>query len=716
MAKNVVINVKTSPSTVEEIYPITKLENIVGATNLAFGQGYGTCSTAAATVAKVGTLANYELVTGGIVSIKFTNAVPASATLNINSKGAKNIFYKGSAITANVIKAGDTATFIYDGTRYQLISIDTYDDKFLKLDGGGFLRNTTNDDQAKIGRATNDSQLYILGGNHTNNGAFLMVNGKEMTTDTGCFLLRANDGTNTGSLKGFPNGSVTWEGKHLVRSVNSKNADSSGNITVGASDVDALPVNDPMANSGLRVKSQSTTKGTNPSSYTFNGIWIMDSSGSHNQSDRLGGFETQVSPNGEVITRFQGYGIESGSTEATSIQLGVRADGSKWTSVTPPPDDSWGDAIATTGWVRKNIKGGSLDIDYLADEQLLVFEKQTQSTSVHAESVGFITISLSNTIPSGYLPLLGYTYSRSAYADLYDYAVTNGLIISDSDWLVLEETQNGNVPFYSSGDGSTTFRVPKLNGWVKAGEQAGNYLEAGLPNITGQFGGPEGMNNYFDGAFYLKQEDCTYNISNSGDSDDLFGFDASLSSPIYGKSNTVQPESVSVIYVVKAFGELTNIGSTDIATLSDQITYITNNYIPKNDGTASNLRVDGLTLEGRKVMREPQRVRIYSGGATNTSLSLSQSWKNFDALCFVVKSEGTSQATMCTTVIKQNYEIQILLDSGATNIGIDFQPRGDSDRSYCSYHLPGKNGSTDTSWALAFRKFTYVAEVWGLTY
>lgn len=641
MAKNVVINVKTSPSTVEEIYPITKLENIVGATNLAFGQGYGTCSTAAATVAKVGTLANYELVTGGIVGIKFTYDVPASATLNINSKGAKAIYNRGSAIAANVIAAGDTATFMYDGTRYNLLSID---------------------------------KAYL---------------------------------TSHQSLSGYV---------PTTRTVNSKAL--SSNITLAASDVDALPVDDPMANSGLRVKSQNITKGTNPSSYTFNGIWIMDSSGSHNQSDRLGGFETQVSPNGDVITRLQGYGIESGSTEATSIQLGVRADGSKWTSVTPPPDDSWGDAIATTGWVRKNIKGGSLDIDYLADEQLLVFEKQTQTDSVpvHSESVGFITISLSNTIPSGYLPLLGYTYSRSAYADLYDYAVTNGLIISDSDWLVLEETQNGNVPFYSSGDGSTTFRVPKLNGWVKAGEQAGNYLEAGLPNITGQFGGPEGMNNYFDGAFYLKQEDCTYNISNSGDSDDLFGFDASLSSPIYGKSNTVQPESVSVIYVVKAFGELTNIGSTDIATLSDQITYITNNYIPKNDGTASNLRVDGLTLEGRKVMREPQRVRIYSGGATNSTLSLSQSWKNFDALCFVVKSEGTSQATMCTTVIKQNYEIQILLDSGATNIGIDFQPRGDSDRSYCSYHLPGKNGSTDTSWALAFRKFTYVAEVWGLTY
>lgn len=93
-------------------------------TNLSLGQGYGTCATAAATAAKVVTMSSYALTTGGIVVVKFTYAVPASATMNINSKGAKNIYYKGAAITANIIKAGDTATFIYDGTRYHLLAVD----------------------------------------------------------------------------------------------------------------------------------------------------------------------------------------------------------------------------------------------------------------------------------------------------------------------------------------------------------------------------------------------------------------------------------------------------------------------------------------------------------------------------------------------------------------------------------------------------------------
>ena len=94
--------------------------------NASLGQGYATCSTAAATVAKTATLSNYALATGGIVTVKFANGVPANATLSINSKDPKAIYFRGTAITADVIKAGDIATFIYSGTYYHLISIDRW--------------------------------------------------------------------------------------------------------------------------------------------------------------------------------------------------------------------------------------------------------------------------------------------------------------------------------------------------------------------------------------------------------------------------------------------------------------------------------------------------------------------------------------------------------------------------------------------------------------
>ena len=101
-------------------------------TNVKLGHGYATCSTAAATVAKVATLSSYTLTTGGIVAVKFTNAVPANATLNINSKGAKNIYFRGAKITADVIKAGDVATFIYS-SNYHLISIDRWQNDISSL-------------------------------------------------------------------------------------------------------------------------------------------------------------------------------------------------------------------------------------------------------------------------------------------------------------------------------------------------------------------------------------------------------------------------------------------------------------------------------------------------------------------------------------------------------------------------------------------------------
>lgn len=90
----------------------------------SLGSGYGTCSTASSTSEKAVSLSGYNLVTNGYVSVRFTNAVTRNSTMNINSRGAKPIYYNNSAIGNNIILAGCTALFIYDGTRYHLLSTD----------------------------------------------------------------------------------------------------------------------------------------------------------------------------------------------------------------------------------------------------------------------------------------------------------------------------------------------------------------------------------------------------------------------------------------------------------------------------------------------------------------------------------------------------------------------------------------------------------------
>ena len=87
------------------------------------GQGYGIDSRSSAATAVTATLNGYVLMDNGIVVIKFNYNVPASATLNINDQGAKAIYYNDAAITNNIIKAGYTATFIYNNY-YRLIAID----------------------------------------------------------------------------------------------------------------------------------------------------------------------------------------------------------------------------------------------------------------------------------------------------------------------------------------------------------------------------------------------------------------------------------------------------------------------------------------------------------------------------------------------------------------------------------------------------------------
>ena len=93
-------------------------------TNKQLGQGYATCATAETTLDKTASLAGYVLSEGGVVAVRFTNAVPARARLNVNETGEKQMRYDGTAIRAGIIQAGDTATFMYDGLYYHLLAVD----------------------------------------------------------------------------------------------------------------------------------------------------------------------------------------------------------------------------------------------------------------------------------------------------------------------------------------------------------------------------------------------------------------------------------------------------------------------------------------------------------------------------------------------------------------------------------------------------------------
>lgn len=83
---------------------------------------FGSCSTAAATAAKTVAITGFTLVTGAVAFVRFTvTNTAANPTLNINSTGAKSIYYRNAAISAGYLAANRVYCFVYDGSQYELV-------------------------------------------------------------------------------------------------------------------------------------------------------------------------------------------------------------------------------------------------------------------------------------------------------------------------------------------------------------------------------------------------------------------------------------------------------------------------------------------------------------------------------------------------------------------------------------------------------------------
>lgn len=184
--------------------------------------------------------------------------------------------------------------------------------------------------------------------------------------------------------------------------------------------------------------------------------------------------------------------------------------------------------------------------------------------------VGYEYFSMNPNVPQGSLPLLGGLYDRATYPDLWDWVQTQtGYCKTENEWQTLSAAQNGNVPFYSSGDGSTTFRVPSLKCWIKGkdgSETIGTYLDAGLPNIIGSFEASRyGYEPISSGAFTSKWPSGYTVYYMYPGSDGLYSkeidLDASRFNQIYGNSSTVQPESIVGMRLVKAYSNIEDTGS-----------------------------------------------------------------------------------------------------------------------------------------------------------
>lgn len=210
---------------------------------------------------------------------------------------------------------------------------------------------------------------------------------------------------------------------------------------------------------------------------------------------------------------------------------------------------------------------------------------------VGQDYVGKLEFTINKKIPAGKIPAFGTTYSRTTYDKLWQYIQEHpDMMLSEADWQAYSSSHNGQVPFYSDGDGSTTFRTPCLKGIVEGGasiNEVATNKEAGLPNITGyiqagagetgQTAGGYGVFRYVGGAFYGDQEvqfsPTGYQGSYpSGPTYQYTRMDASRSNPIYGNSSTVQPPTIVGMWLITAYVAVTNITSTTLDNIASGLT------------------------------------------------------------------------------------------------------------------------------------------------
>lgn len=165
----------------------------------------------------------------------------------------------------------------------------------------------------------------------------------------------------------------------------------------------------------------------------------------------------------------------------------------------------------------------------------------------------------------------------STYPDIFE---------TEANWQT-SVTNYGTCGKFVYDNVNNTVRLPLISGFTEGTNDLtalGVLTQAGVPNITGQVrygnSGDIGVNtSYISGAFYADTGTNAKSASSGSQTNYPLLFDASRSSSIYGRSSTVQPQSIKVLrYICIATST-----KTDIEVDIDEIATDLNNKLDKND-------------------------------------------------------------------------------------------------------------------------------------
>lgn len=298
-------------------------------------------------------------------------------------------------------------------------------------------------------------------------------------------------------------------------------------------------------------------------------------------------------------------------------------------------------------------------------------------------AIGDIKFSFAKVVPNGWLRCDGNLYQRSEYPDLYQWATDNNYLVSEETWQSTKTANDGgSVGYFSTGDGSTTFRVFNIVDFVRADSSASNtgtYQTDTMRNIEGSYlykyqgytNSTLDPNAEYTGAFSIDEasDNTAIAITQGNGTGTAYPvtFNASLSVGASHVSTEIQPKHLKLACLIKAKDAVVNrtlVSDVELKEAVDKIDEL-NGFILDDDddwtmglpNITNNAGVAEESLNNYKIMRtlsNPEHYywhdSPYVSDANNTTVIIPAGLEvNIGNYAFVTQSDSQVDIALAGT-------------------------------------------------------------------
>lgn len=201
--------------------------------------------------------------------------------------------------------------------------------------------------------------------------------------------------------------------------------------------------------------------------------------------------------------------------------------------------------------------------------------------------VGFEDYVSYKELDPGQLIRNGQLVSREIYSDLWNFVQSKpSMLLTEEEWQAnLTANEGLACNYYSAGDGSTNFRLPKASVIVLPDpnpENINKYSTDTQRNITGSITMIDtiGKSQNSAGALLFTATNASSSVNNNGDwsNSGTINFDVSKSVGSDHTGSEVKPKTITKLPIVYAFGRIVNAGELDFQTVVQKQNDLTLNH------------------------------------------------------------------------------------------------------------------------------------------